>query len=82
LDQKGRLKGNRAGWYVLDDHGNPITEKFTWKKVHDEFQANPEMFKTFMTVAKEELEKLVAPAVDNSGKIRPFDVDSILNDLG
>lgn len=82
LDQKGRLKGNRAGWYVLDDHGNPITEKFTWKKVHDEFQANPEMFKTFMTTAKEELEKLVAPAVDNSGKIRPFDVDSILNDLG
>ena len=82
LDQKGRLKGNRAGWYVLDDNGQPITEKFTWKKVHDEFKNNPEMFKTFMTVAKEELEKLVAPAVDNSGKIRPFDVESILGDLG
>lgn len=82
LDQKGRLKGNRAGWYVLNDKHEPITEKFTWKKVHDEFKNNPDMFKTFMTVAKEELDKLIPPAVDNSGKIEPFDVDSILGDLG
>lgn len=81
LESKGRLKGNRAGWYVLNEKNEPITDKFTWKKVHKEFMENPATFKIFMTVAKEELEKLVAPAVDNAGKIKPFDVDSILNDL-
>ena len=35
-----------------------------------------------MIAAKEELEKLVAPAQDVAGTIKPFDVDSILNELG
>lgn len=81
LDQNGRLRGNRAGWVVLDPSGAPISNKFTWKNVYSDFEKDPDTFKTFMKVAKEELEKLIAPAVDNSGKIKPFDVESILNDL-
>lgn len=81
LDQNGRLRGNKAGWVVLDHEGAPITNKFTWKNVYDDFSKDKETYKTFMTVAKEELEKLIAPAANTSGEINPFDVDSILSSL-
>ena len=81
LNQKGRLKGNKAGFRVIDNTSEPISEKFTWKTVHDDFKKNPETFKIFMTVAKEELETLIAPAPDAEESINVFDVDQILNSL-
>lgn len=81
LESKGRLRGNKAGYYVLDESGQPISDKFTWKKVYTEFSANKELYRTFMLAAREELEKFVAPAVDNAGTIKPFDIDSVLYEL-
>ena len=78
LNDRGRLKGNKAGYKVLDKEGNEITEKFTWKKIYEEFQSNPVTYKNFLMVAKEELETLVSPALDVAGKIKPF---SIMNEL-
>jgi len=81
LDQKGRLKGNKAGYKVIDQNGEIISEKFTWKKIYDDFKNDPKTYKTFMLAAKEELEKLIAPADDVAGDINTFDVDKILNEL-
>lgn len=81
LDQKNRLKGNKAGYRVLDKNGEVISEKFTWKKIYDDFKNDPKTYKTFMLAAKEELESLVSPAEDVAGSIDPFDVDKILNGL-
>ena len=82
LNDKGRLKGNKAGYKVIDSKGNELTDKFTWKNIYKDFEANPEMFKTFLTVSKEELEKYVSPALDVSGQIKPFNINSILSELG
>lgn len=82
LKQKGRLKGNKAGFRVIDENGEPISEKFTWKNCYEEFKNDLVTYKTFMTVAKEELEKLIAKApVDVTGTIKSFDMDDIINDL-
>lgn len=81
LDQKNRLKGNKAGYRVLDKNGEVISEKFTWKKIYDDFKNDPKTYRTFMLAAKEELESLVSPAEDVAGSIDPFDVDKILNGL-
>ena len=81
LNDRGRLKGNKAGYKVLDKEGNEITEKFTWKKIYEEFQSNPVTYKNFLMVAKEELETLVSPALDVAGKIKPFSIADELNAL-
>lgn len=82
LKQKGRLKGNKAGFRVIDDKGEPISEKFTWKTCYNDFKEDPASYKTFMMVAREELEKLIAKAdVDVMGTIKPFSMDDIINDL-
>lgn len=81
LDQRGRLKGNKAGYKVIDKDGEIISEKFTWKKIYDDFKNDPKTYKTFMLTAKEELETLIAPADDLAGSINPFDVDKILSEL-
>ena len=81
LNQRGRLKGNKAGYRVIDKHGEPISEKFTWKKVYEDFKNDPVAYKSFMLTAKEELETLVAKAEDTAGTIKPFSIDDALNDL-
>lgn len=81
LNDRGRLKGNKAGFKVLDKEGNEITEKFTWKKIYEEFQSNPVTYKNFLMVAKEELETLVSPALDVAGKIKSFSIADELNAL-
>lgn len=82
LKQKGRLKGNKAGFRVTDTSGEPISEKFTWKKCYEDFNNDKATYKIFMTVAKEELEKLISKApTDITGTIKPFDVNSIINEL-
>lgn len=81
LKAKGRLKGNRAGWVVLNRNGEPISDKFTWKNVYKEFENNRKLCKTFMQAAKEELEEYVAKAEDVAGQIKPFDLNEMLNDI-
>lgn len=81
LNSRGRLKGNKAGFKVIDKHGEELSEKFTWKKVYQEFKENPVTYKTFMLTAKEELETLIAKAPDVAGQIDPFNINNILNGL-
>jgi len=82
LKQKGRLKGNKAGYRVTDEHGEPISEKFTWKNCYEDFKNDPVTYKIFMQTAKQELEKLIAKADENvMGTIKPFSMDDIINDL-
>jgi hypothetical protein len=82
LNQKGHLKGNKAGFRVINKQGEPISEKFTWKTVYEDFKKNPETFKVFMTTAKEELDALVAKAPDETGRKNDiFDIDAALNSL-
>ena len=70
LKQKGRLKGNKAGWRVIDTKGEPISEKFTWKTCYEDFKNDPSTYKVFMITAKEELEKLISRApVDVMGRL-------------
>ena len=64
LNDLGRLKGNKAGFRVIDEKGEVISEKFTWKKAYEDFKADPASYKTFMGVCKEELMKLVSKAVE------------------
>jgi hypothetical protein len=64
LNDLGRLKGNKAGFRVIDEKGEVISEKFTWKKAYEDFKADPVSYKTFMGVCKEELMKLVSKAVE------------------
>lgn len=82
LKQKGRLKGNKAGYRVTDEHGEPISEKFTWKNCYEDFKNDVVTYKIFMQTAKQELEKLIAKADENvMGTIKPFSMDDIINDL-
>lgn len=81
LNQKGRLKGNKASFKVIDSHGEELTERFTWKNVYKDFESNPATYKIFMLTAKEELEKYIAKAPDVTGTIKPFNVNDILAGL-
>jgi hypothetical protein len=81
LNDKGRLKGNKAGFKVIDEKGDELSEKFTWKKIYEDFQSNPVTYKIFLQASKEELEKLVSPALDVAGKIKPFSLMDELNSL-
>lgn len=81
LDAKGRLRGNRLGYVVLDKQGQPITNKFSWKGCYEDFEKDRESFKTFMITAREELECYISKAVDNDDKIDPMDLDSMIDSL-
>ena len=81
LEDKGRIKGDRRGYKVLNDKGEEISEKFSWKNIYDDFLNDKETYKTFMLTAKEELTKLLAKAPDVAGQIDPFNVNNILNNL-
>lgn len=81
LNQRGRLKGNKAGYKVIGKDGEELTNRFTWKNVYEDFKNDLAAYKTFMIAAKEELEKLIAKAPDVAGDIDPFSIDKILNDL-
>lgn len=81
LNQKGRLKGNKAGYKVIDKSGEELTNRFTWKNVYEDFKNDLVAYKTFMLAAKEELEKLIAKAPDVAGDIDPFNIDKILSGL-
>jgi hypothetical protein len=81
LEDKGRIKGDRRGYKVLNDKGEEISEKFSWKNIYDDFLNDKETYKTFMLTAKEELTKLLAKAHDVAGQIDPFNVNNILNNL-
>lgn len=81
LNQRGRLKGNKAGYRVVDKNGEVVSEKFTWKKVYEDFKNDPVTYKSFMLVAKEELETLISKAEDTAGQIKPFSIEDELNNL-
>ena len=82
LNNKGRLKGNKAGFKVIDSKGNELTEKFTWKNIYKDFNDNHDTAKMFLLAAREELEKYISPALDVAGTIKPFDINNALAELG
>lgn len=80
LNSRGRLRGNKAGYRVLDESNEPISERFSWRNVYEDLKKDTDTYHTFMKVAKEELEKLIAVApTDVVGTIDPFDFDKVLN---
>lgn len=81
LVDRNRLKGNKAGYKVLSEKGEELTDRFSWKNIYEDFSKNPATYKIFLTAAKEELDKLVADAPDVAGEIKPFDLDAELNAL-
>ena len=81
LNQRGRLKGNKAGYRVVNKNGEIASEKFTWKKVYEDFKTDPVTYKSFMLAAKEELETLISKAEDTAGQIKPFSIEDELNNL-
>ena len=81
LNDRGCLKGNKAGYKVIDEKGEEISGKFTWKNIYTDFKNDPATYKTFLLTAKRELETLISPALDVAGKINPFSIDSLINDL-
>ena len=81
LNQRGRLKGNKAGYKVISKDGEELTNRFTWKNVYEDFKNDLVAYKTFMIAAKEELESLIAKAPDVAGDIEPFNIDKILSGL-
>ena len=80
LQDKGRLKGNKAGYRVIDKNGEPISDRFTWRGVHEQFAADSMTYKVFIQTAKEELEKLISRA-STDAELKPFSIDSILQDI-
>lgn len=82
LNQKGRLKGNKAGFKVVSTKGEELSDKFTWKNVYKEFKDNPNTYKVFMQAAKEELDAIISKTDHESiGTIDPFDVNKVLASL-
>lgn len=77
LNDKGRLKGNKAGYRVIDKSGEPITERFGWKTMYEDFKNNPDSLNTFMRTAKEELNALISKAPEDiAGTIDVIDMES------
>lgn len=75
LKSKNRLKGNNAGYRVLDNDGNEITGRFSWRNCYSDFEKDPDSYKTFMHVCREELEQYVAKSDENAaGTINPLDL--------
>ena len=75
LKSKNRLKGNNAGYKVLDKEGNEITGRFSWRNVYDDFAKDEESYKTFMKTCREELEEYISKSDENAaGTINPMDL--------
>ena len=80
LESRGRLKGNKAGYRVLDKSGEPLSEgRFTWKKIYDDFANDKETYKAFIQVSLEELNTLIAKAPVVAGEIKVFNIEDIAN---
>lgn len=76
LKSKNRLKGNAAGYKALNENGEEVTGRFSWRHVHEDFEKDPESYKNFMKVAKEELVKLISHSDENAaGRINPLNLD-------
>jgi hypothetical protein len=82
LEDKGRIKGDRRGYKIIDEKGEEISNKFSWKNIYGDLKEDPATYKTFMLTAKEELEKLLADAPDVAGEINVFNLDNICNSFG
>lgn len=80
LKSKGRLKGNNAGWKVINADGSETETRYRWKTIYDDLDKDQALATAFFTAAKEELDKLISPAVDNIGK-KPMKINDILNNL-
>lgn len=78
---RGRLKGNKAGYTVIGDDGELVGNKFTWKNVHKEFREDKETERAFFKACFTELNKLIAKADEESqGSIQVFDIDNYLSE--
>lgn len=78
LESRGRLRGNKAGYRVLDKSGEPLSEgRFTWKKIYDDFANDKETYKAFIQVSLEELETLISKAPVVAGDIKVFNIGDI-----
>lgn len=78
---RGRLKGNKAGYTVIDEKGELVGNKFTWKNVYKDFAEDPETQKLFLKACHNELNKLIAKADEESqGSIEVFDLDAFCAD--
>jgi hypothetical protein len=82
LEDKGRLKGNKANYKVTNAEGEVISKSFSWKHIYEDFEKDKETFRAFMIAAKEELEKFISRADDTAGTINPFDINATIIDLG
>lgn len=80
LKSKGRLKGNNAGWKVIKADGTETETRYRWKHIYDDMEKDPKLFTEFMQASIEELEKLLSPAVNNTGK-KPMKINNILKEL-
>lgn len=80
LKSKGRLKGNNAGWKVIRSDGTETETRYKWKTIYEDLDNDRELSTAFFTAAKEELDKLISPAVDNTGK-KPMNINNILAGL-
>lgn len=81
LEDKGRLKGNKANYKVIDKNGEVCTKSFSWKNIYNDFMADKAAYKNFMIAAKEELEKFISRADEDAGSINPFDINMTLINL-
>ena len=76
---RGRLKGNKAGYTVISDSGELVGNKFTWKNVYNDFANDKDTAKIFFKECKNELEKLISKSDETSrGTIEVFDIDSYI----
>ena len=81
LYQKGRLKGNKAGYTLIDDNGELIGNRFTWKTVYKDLEKDEATKKAFFKVCYSELNKLIAKADEVAqGTFKVFDLEEMLND--
>lgn len=77
LKDKGRLKGNKAAFTLLDVDGNPVGKSFRWKTILQDLKEDEETMKLFMQITHEEMKKLIAPAPsDTHGTINVIDLES------
>lgn len=81
LKSKGRLKGNNAGWKVINADGTETETRYKWKTIYEDLEKDRGLSTAFFTAAKEELDKLISPAVENVGK-KPMNINDMLKSLG
>lgn len=77
LKSKNRLKGNAANYKVIDEKGEEISGRFSWRNCHEDFKKDSDSYATFMRVAREELELYRSKSDENAaGTINPLDLDA------